>query len=79
MVFTFPANTFTMLLLVVGIAVVFRAYIRVSRLFRRLSSATMASVNGFVSDHVNGVHAIRTFRTQVKEEKKRIFSSQTVA
>ncbi len=73
-VFTFPANTFTMLLLVFGIAVVFRAYIRVSRLFRRLSSATMASVNGFVSDHVNGVHAIRTFRTQVKEGEKNVSS-----
>jgi len=58
-VFTFPANIFTMGLLVAGITVVFKAYIRVSRLFRRLASATMGSLNAFVTEHVNGVQVIR--------------------
>jgi len=58
-VFTFPANIFTMVFLVAGIVVVFKAYIRVSRLFRRLASATMGSLNAFLTEHVNGVQVIR--------------------
>ena len=63
-IFTFPANVVATVPLVVGIAWIFRAYISISRLFRRLASATAASVNAFVTETANGVATIRTYKTQ---------------
>ena len=62
--FAFPGNAFAVVPLVVATFFVFRAYIRISRLFRRLSSATMASLNSYVTENVNGASTIRTYKAQ---------------
>ncbi|TRY67445.1 hypothetical protein TCAL_02747 [Tigriopus californicus] len=62
--FTFPSNVFSTVPLIVGILCIFKFYIHISRVFRRLSSATMASLNGFITENVSGVASIRTFRNQ---------------
>lgn len=62
--FTFPSNIISTVPLIVGILCIFKFYIQISRVFRRLSSATMASLNGFVTENVSGVASIRTFRNQ---------------
>ncbi len=59
MIFTFPANAVATVPAAAAVAHAFWAYIRVSRLFRRLSSATMAGLNAFVSEHANGAQVIR--------------------
>jgi ABC-type multidrug transport system fused ATPase/permease subunit len=62
--YTFPANVFAMIPFVIVLALVFRSYIRISRLFRRHSSATMGSLNSVVMENVNGAQTIRTFNSQ---------------
>ena len=62
--FTFPVNMISMIPMAAAIAWTFRRYIRLSRLFRRLSSATFASLNAFATENVNGAVTIRTFQIQ---------------
>eukprot|EP00095_Tigriopus_kingsejongensis_P005978 maker-scaffold48_size466083-snap-gene-2.9 protein:Tk05978 transcript:maker-scaffold48_size466083-snap-gene-2.9-mRNA-1 annotation:"hypothetical protein TRIADDRAFT_50060" len=64
--FTIPTNIFSIIPLLLGIFWIFKFYIQMSRVFRRLASATMASLNGFASEHVSGVASIRTYCNQAQ-------------
>lgn len=49
---------------VLVLIILFQAYISISRLFRRLSASTMASLNTTITENVNGAQTVRTFGLQ---------------
>jgi ABC-type multidrug transport system fused ATPase/permease subunit len=61
-VFTFPANVFPFAVLALGFVWLFKSYIRISRLFKRLSATSLSDVNAAVSETVSGASTVRTFR-----------------
>ena len=71
--YTFPSIIFTIIPLTFGVFWVLKTYLNTSRMLRRSAMATMAMVNGHMSETLLGVSTIRAYRIQTEVCKLLIF------
>ena len=64
--YTLPQVIFAIIPLTLGVFWVLKTYISTSRMLRRSGSATMALVNGHMSETLIGVSTIRAYRIQTQ-------------
>ena len=64
--YTLPQVIFAIIPLTLGVWWVLKTYISTSRMLRRSGSATMALVNGHMSETLIGVSTIRAYRIQTQ-------------
>ena len=64
--YTLPRIFFTIVPLAFGVLWVLKTYLNTSRMLRRSASATMALVNGHMSETLHGVSTIRAYRIQTQ-------------
>ena len=62
--YTFPSIVFTIIPITLGVIWLLETYLKTSRNLRRSASATMALVNGHMSETMRGVSTIRTYKIQ---------------
>ena len=62
--YTFPSIVFTIIPITLGVIWLLETYLKTSRNLRRSASATMALVNGHMSETMLGVATIRTYKIQ---------------
>ena len=64
--YTFPSIIFTIIPITAGVVWLLDTYLKTSRTLRRSASATMAHVNGHMSETLLGVATIRTYKIQTQ-------------
>ena len=62
--YTFPSIVFTIIPITLCVIWLLETYLKTSRNLRRSASATMALVNGHMSETMRGVSTIRTYKIQ---------------
>ena len=68
--YTLPRIIFAIIPLTLGVLWLLKAYLHTSRKLRRSASATMAIVNGHMSESLLGVATIRAYRIQTQVKQK---------